>query len=64
MSGTGVTLGWLCGTAPALENHVSTREANQSVAPGNLGNYDLFVLSTSTNRKLVLGTKVIYRVVK
>lgn len=30
------------------------------VAPGNHMNYDVFVQSTSTNRKLVRGTKVVY----
>jgi hypothetical protein len=32
------------------------------VKPGNHGNYDLFVKSTSVNRKLVRGTVVLYRV--
>lgn len=27
---------------------------------GNLGNYDVFIQSTSVNRKLVRGTRVIY----
>jgi hypothetical protein len=30
------------------------------VAPGNHANYNLFVLSTSTNRKLVRGTLFLY----
>lgn len=30
------------------------------VVPGNHGNWDVFVQSTSTNRKLVRGTKVVY----
>lgn len=32
------------------------------VKPGNHGNYDIFVKSTSVNRKLVRGTSVLYRV--
>lgn len=32
------------------------------VKPGNHGNYDIFVKSTSVNRKLVRGTTVLYRV--
>lgn len=31
-----------------------------SVRPGNQGNFDIFIQSTSTNRKLKAGTKVIY----
>lgn len=30
------------------------------LAPGNLGNYDVFVQSTSVNRKLYAGTQVLY----
>lgn len=32
------------------------------VKPGNFGNYDIFIKSTSVNRKLVRGTDVLYRV--
>ena len=34
---------------------------NIRVAPGDHGNYDIFIQSTSVNRKLVGGTKVIVR---
>lgn len=30
------------------------------IAPGNTGNYEVFVQSNSVNRKLVAGTKVLY----
>jgi len=34
---------------------------NAKVEPGNHANYDIFVQSTSTNRKLVRGTKLLVR---
>lgn len=33
---------------------------NARVVPGNHANFDIFIQSTSTNRKLVRGTKVVY----
>jgi hypothetical protein len=33
--------------------------AEAKVEPGNHANYDIFVQSTSTNRKLVRGTKLL-----
>jgi hypothetical protein len=39
-----------------------TAGAEVRVHPGNHANYDLFVQSTSTNRKLVRGTTLLYRV--
>lgn len=32
------------------------------LVPGNHGNFDIFIQSTSSNRKLVPGTKVLYRI--
>ncbi len=31
-----------------------------SLSPGNHGNYDIYIQSTSVNRKLVAGTNVLY----
>lgn len=40
---------------------VSMPDENVKVAPGDMGKYRLFVQSTSVNRKLQPGTKVLYR---
>ena len=34
--------------------------ARHAMAPGDHGNFDVFIQSTSTNRNLVAGTEVMY----
>lgn len=44
----------------AIRNVLGLPAGDTKVFPGNLGDYDLFVQSTSVNRKLVRGTRVVY----
>jgi hypothetical protein len=48
----------------ALYGGIQARQliVNQSfkIKPGNLANYEIYIKSTSVNRKLIPGTKVLY----
>ena len=47
---------------PSVRNLLKLPLTDVKVRPGNHGNWDLYVQSRSVNRKLVRGTKLIYRI--
>lgn len=47
-------------TGPQARNVLGLPNLDVKIAPGNHGNFDIFIQSTSNNRKLPRGTKLLY----